>query len=230
MGVRTFQSGEFWTWRAEDDSVRVLFAGRGPSLGREEQARRLLPSGIEPAWLRQIHSRKIHVARPGANGEGDALVTDRRGLALTVVTADCVPVLFAAEKQLAAAHAGWRGLASRLLPATLERLGADGREVKAWIGPTIGPCCYEVGSDVAEEVAAASHENVIRPGSRGRPHLDLQEAAAAQLREHGVENVHRVTVCTRCAADRLWSYRRDGKAAGRNLAAIWREPGEESRS
>lgn len=225
MNAQLMRNDEFWIWRSGEGAARVLFAGKGPPLTREETMQRLLPPGIAPAWLRQIHSRRVVDARPGDNGEGDALVTSETGLALGIITADCVPVLFAASGRTAAAHAGWRGLASRLLPATLERLGVPGRELTAWIGPAIGPCCYEVGSEVASEVAAASRDRVIRPGSRGLPHLDLQAAAAVQLQECGVEDVRRVAVCTRCAADRLWSYRRDGKAAGRNLSLIWREDG-----
>lgn len=230
VDARLTKEGGFWVWRAAEGDARVLFAGKGPTLGRRDAMRHLLPPGVEPAWLRQIHSRRVLAARPGDSGEGDALVTSETGLALCVVTADCVPVLFTAPGRLAAAHAGWRGLASRILPATLKELNGAGRGLTAWIGPTIGPCCYEVGPEVAAEVAAASHDEVVRPGPRGRPHLHLQEAAAAQLRELGVEDIRRVAICTRCAVDRLWSYRRDGRDAGRNLSLVWRAapPGSEA--
>ena len=93
----------------------------------------------------------------------------------------------------------------------------------AWIGPAIGACCYEVGSDVAEAVAAASEPGVVieRPGTR--PHLDLQRAIAAQLESAGVSQL-RATLerCTHCHQQELWSYRRDGRRAGRNLTFAWR--------
>ena len=151
------------------------------------------------------------------------MISCRRGLALTVVTADCVPVLIGAGERLAAVHAGWRGLAGSILAATLDRLEGAG-SVTAWIGPAIGSCCYEVGEEVAERVLAASsnRRDLITEGPRGRPHLDLVGAARAQLAAGGVENVHAVGVCTKCDDERLWSYRREGKAAGRNVSAVWR--------
>ncbi len=193
--------------------------------------RRVLPHGIEPAWSRQVHSATVLDACPGLNGPGDALVTDRRELALAVVTADCVPVLLAGDRWIAAVHAGWRGLAQSILPAAIERLRsrspAGGQmkvsgAIRAWVGPAIGPCCYEVGHDVAEKVRAASADEVVRNGKRDRPHLDLVAAARIQLEASGEVTVRTVGSCTRCNDDRLWSYRREGPGAGRNVAAIWR--------
>ena len=174
------------------------------------------------AWARQVHSATVLDARPGINGAGDALVTNRRALAVAVVTADCVPVLLAGEGRIVAVHAGWRGLAQSILPRALERLEADASSITAWIGPAIGPCCYEVGIEVSEKVVAASSENVASDGPRGRPHLDLVAAARFQLARHGVTDVRTLSVCTRCDDTRLWSYRREGPGAGRNVAAIWR--------
>jgi YfiH family protein len=134
-----------------------------------------------------------------------------------VVTADCVPVLLAGPQGLAAVHAGWRGLVGGVIPATLERMG--GAET-AWIGPAIGPCCYEVGEEVAEQVAAVG--GTVLPGPAGRPHLDLAAAARHQLKAAGVGEVRSVASCTRCEAERLYSYRREGKGVGRNVAYIWR--------
>ncbi len=212
----------FRAWRVSQGRVEVYFGGKGPRLGREATLRRVLPAGIEAAWLRQIHSADVVAARPGDNGQGDALVTRRRQLALAVVTADCVPVLLAGGEWIAAVHAGWRGLAQSILLSALERLRADSDPVTAWIGPAIGPCCYEVGHDVAEQVRAASGDGVVRDGQRGRPHLDLVAAAVAQLERRGVADVHAVEACTRCDESRLFSYRREGPGAGRNVAAIWR--------
>ena len=183
--------------------------------------RKILPDRHEPAWLAQIHSATVIEARAGDNGRGDALVSDRRGLVLTVVTADCVPVLLAGARQIAAVHAGWRGLAQSILPRVLERFTAPPDELTAWIGPAIGPCCYEVGQDVADRVLASSSAAVASEGPRGRPHLDLVAAARGQLERKGVTAVYSVGVCTRCEASRLWSFRREGSGAGRNIAMIW---------
>ncbi len=212
--------GGFHGWRARFGEVEVLFAGRGPRLGRQAALRRVLPTGVEPSWLEQVHSATVVDARTGVNGPGDALVTGRRALALAVVTADCVPVLLADDdRRIAAVHAGWRGLARSILPAALARLGPP---VTAWIGPAIGACCYEVGTEVAGQVAAASSGTVVRPGRDERPHLDLVAAARIQLERCGVEDVRVVDACTRCDEARLFSYRREGPGAGRNVAAIWR--------
>ncbi len=197
----------------------MVFTGKGPRLAREVLARRVVAGPSRVAWLEQVHSATVLEAVPGVNGPADALTTDRRGLALCVVTADCVPVLLAAPGRVAAVHAGWRGLAAGVVPTALARFGTG--PVSAWIGPAIGVCCYEVGEEVAAEVARASSAAVVRPGPRGRPHIDLAAAAALQLRRHGVREIHRLGLCTRCD-DRLRSYRREGAGAGRNLAVIRR--------
>lgn len=204
--------------------------------------RRLLDAlgfgGVEVAWARQVHSARVleaTSAESGGCGEGDALVTDRSGLALSVVTADCVPVLLAGTRPgdpVAAVHAGWRGIAQGVVAATLEWLQGrdlDPGRLMAWIGPAIGPCCYEVGPEVVERVTAAVdvpaaslvHPNP-RPG-RPNPHLDLTAAVASQLRTAGVEQVETLDLCTRCREDLLWSFRRDGPDGGRNVAFVWVE-------
>lgn len=225
MGFELRRQGGFWSWRGSSGTVGVCFAGKsleGPGASRETAFRRLCPPGVEPAWLQQIHSASVVDARPGDNGPGDALTTARADLGLAVVTADCVPVLLSAGTGIAAVHAGWRGLAERVVPLAAGRLGRrQASRTTAWIGPAIGPCCYEVGEDVAERVGKASSAAVIHAGANGRPHLDLVAAARFQLLQVGVEDVHVLEMCTRCD-QRLWSYRRDGARRGRNVAVIWR--------
>ncbi len=221
MTFEVSRAGGFQGWRASRGSIVAYFGGKGPRLEIDAALGHVLPSDVEPAWLSQVHSASVHDARPGANGQGDALVTSRRRLAVAVAPADCVPVLLAGDRRIAAVHAGWRGLAGFILQAAVERLADDG-ELTAWIGPAIGPCCYEVGHDVAREVAGASAPEVVRDGRRGRPHLDLVRAARVQLASRGVTDVHALEACTRCRDAELWSYRRDGPGAGRNVAAIWR--------
>lgn len=215
--------GGYQVWRARQGDVEVRFTGRG-DLGREveraEVLRRIEPEAPPVAWAKQIHSARALPAQPGACGEGDALFSEASGLALSVITADCVPILLAGSRGLAAVHAGWRGIVGGVVPATLATAGGDGWT--AWIGPAIGACCYEVGSDVAEQVAAVSGPEVVVPGPAGKPHLDLVAAVRRQLSAAGVEEIRSVADCTRCDSERLYSYRREGKGAGRNMAFIWR--------
>ncbi len=212
-------------WRGAWGNAQVGFAGRGLKPDREAGLRQLLPPGVEVAWPHQIHSAAVlSVGLPGCAGSGDALVTRTTALALAVVTADCVPVLLAGAGRVAAVHAGWRGIAAEILPATLDHFAA-GELPCAWVGPAIGACCYEVGADVAAEVQAVSPLPVIRVQPNGRLHLDLQAAVTAQLAARGVTEVQRLAVCTRCDP-RWWSFRRDGVAAGRNAAVIWLAPAE----
>jgi hypothetical protein len=212
----------------------VRFVGRrvggGKETGEREAVLREVGSDLPVAWAKQVHSARVLAAREGRCEEGDALVGGE-GLALSVASADCVPVLIAAGSHVAAVHAGWRGIAAGVVPAVVARLvaeaeaagdAADPAAWSAWIGPAIGPCCYEVGPEVADRVATASSGEAIVPRPGARPHLDLPIAVLAQLVRAGVGTVRPTIWCTRCEPDRLHSFRRDGPAAGRNLAFIWR--------
>ena len=227
--------------------MRFAFYGKavpvaaGDDLATERHLETALErEGIAIARMRQIHSaRVLEVDGAGAAGDGDALVTRATGLALRAVTADCVPVLLASPGAIAAVHAGWRGLASGVLSEAVRALGSTGRgaaggvggageaaprPVRAVIGPAIGACCYQVGRDVAEQVARRAGSTVILERGEGeRPHLDLALAARLELAAAGVAEIATVPACTRCSSERLWSYRRDGERAGRNVALIWRD-------
>lgn len=212
-------------WRASAGDVEVRFVGRGADGSREEILGRVEPAPPAVAALRQVHSaHAVPAAGPGFHGEGDALLTGRRGLALSVITADCVPVLLAVGESLVAIHAGWRGAAAGVVFAALAGFSrTELAEARAWVGPAIGPCCYEVDADVAARVAAAAKEaSVVSEGPRGKPHLDVRGAVVAQLGAAGVGSVEVFGPCTRCHPELLWSYRREGKGAGRNIAYVWR--------
>jgi YfiH family protein len=210
-------------WSAGDGAVEVRFVGRGVERSRAETLAAVEAGAPPVAALRQVHSpRVVDVEAPGWHGEGDALVSRARRLALSVITADCVPLLLASGEAVAAVHAGWRGVAGGVVASALAALPGPAAGRRAWIGPAIDACCYEVGEEVADAVAAVSDPAVARPGPRGRPHLDLRQAVAVQLAAAGWTDVTRLGPCTRCAGELLWSYRRDGKAAGRNLAFVWR--------
>ena len=205
-------------WRAQHQGIEVRFLGRGAPSSPVDALATLELEPPQVAWLRQTHSARVRSARPGACGEGDALRTKLENLALCVVTADCVPIICSSSTTVVGIHAGWRGLAGGVIGAALT--GPPGAKI-AWIGPSIGPCCYEVGEEVAEQVVTASDAAVLKPGTSGRPHLDLGLAAELQLRGLGVQTVHRVHECTRCQPRLLWSYRRQGEARGRNLTFGW---------
>jgi YfiH family protein len=236
------EAADTWTWRGSAPGpAEVLFTGRGPLADREQLLARCAPSAPPLAWARQVHSAQVLDAIAGDCGQGDALVTGAAGLALSVVTADCVPVLLAGPQGVAAVHAGWRGIAGGVIAATLERiaerlLAAPVRTLDrfagwhAWVGPAIGPCCYEVGDEVAAQVIAASGPEVATAGAAGRPHLDLQAAAQRQLAAGGVEGIEVVRLCTRCRGEWLYSYRREGRGAGRNVAFVWRPRGSRSKA
>jgi len=185
---------------------------------------RRFPDGLQVhpvAALRQVHSARTLVVESvnGFAGEGDALISATPGQYLSIRTADCVPVLIAApdRRVIAAAHAGWRGTAARILRRTVELLvrewDVDPRQIVAAIGPGIGPCCYEVGA----EVAALFEESVRRPSTGGKVFLDLIEANRRELLETGVRpgQIDVANLCTRCCCAEFFSYRAQPGETGR---------------
>lgn len=194
--------------------------------------------GARPVWLRQVHGREV--LQLDADTEStpetpaDAAWTRERGLACTVQVADCLPVLFALRdgSAVAAAHAGWRGLAGGVLEATVAALcdgtGAAVGEVQAWLGPCIGPREFEVGADVLQAFGAAPEDAdpqrfCSRPRADGAPRwlANLQQLAQDRLVQAGVTAVAGTEVCTVEDASAFFSFRRDGRT-GRMAAAIWR--------
>ena len=159
----------------------------------------------------QVHSAIVNRAEAGVRGEsqGDALWTAVPGLPIAALAADCVPVVLARrgdEPAVAVAHAGWIGILAEVLEAATETLGGD---LDAAIGPSAGPCCYDVGEDVAQPYRERFGEDIVAGGK-----LDLWRAAELALNDAGVESVHRVDICTICNPDRFFSHRRDGKPRG----------------
>ena len=191
--------------------------------------------GLDPsdvALLTQVHGAAVvEVDAPTGPlqtlGEADGMWTRHPGILLAVRVADCVPVLMASERGVAVAHAGWRGVASGVVGATLQALceGVSVRasEVRVAVGPHISGAVYEVGPEVVEGLAASGLEPevFVRPGRRGRPHVDLGSAVGAQLRAAGVHRVEHLGRCTLSSAD-LHSYRRDGVGAGRLAGVVAR--------
>ena len=179
----------------------------------------------EPAWLRQVHgTRVVDLDAGGPDAPADAAIARRRGRVAAILTADCLPVLLATEdgEAVAAAHAGWRGLAAGVLEATVRALGVPPRRLVAWIGPGIGRKHYEVGPEVraAFEREGLAVEQAFRPNARGRYLADLPALARARLEALGIEQVGATADCTFSDANRYFSHRRDGHC-GRQATLIW---------
>lgn len=181
-----------------------------------------------PAWLAQVHGTHVvdaAVARPGE--EADASVTDKPGVVCVVMTADCLPVLFAdaAGKVVGAAHAGWRGLAAGVLENTLAAMRARGADhIHAWLGPAIGPAHFEVGEDVlqafVQQDPQAASAFVARPDVPGKFLADIYLLASQRLMQAGVAGISGGGFCTVTDHQRFYSYRRD-KTTGRMASLIW---------
>ncbi len=175
------------------------------------------PDGATMAWQR--HGATVTRAQPrGIVTPGtvydhcDGLWSDEPGRAMLLLTADCMPIaLVRTEGDVPAVgilHAGWRGLLAGIVAAGVRALGA--RSVAAAIGPSIGPCCYEVGEEVATPFREAFGEDVVVDDK-----LDLWTSAERALRAAGVDRVDRTDLCTSCHADRFFSHRRDHGRTGR---------------
>jgi len=207
--------------------------------------------------LKQIHSDLMRFFSPQDDGasKGDASATNRPGILLGIQTADCVPILLVDPKNraVAAIHAGWRGTLARITQKVVGRLqlefGSKPSQLLAAIGPSIGPCCYEVAADfvskfTAQFADAADYFDEPRSGEEPNPlqwlnmkppghqpppknvHLDLRKANRSQLLAAGLrsQNIYSSDLCTACRSDLLFSHRREGPFSGRLLAAIGIRP------
>jgi polyphenol oxidase len=197
----------------EDDPARVVV-----NRTRLCEAVDADPDGATMAWQR--HGGTVTRAQPrGIITPGtvydhcDGLWSDAPGRAMLLLTADCMPIAIARSDGLRPAveilHAGWRGLLAGIVAAGVRAIGA--RKLVAAIGPSIGPCCYEVGEEVAAPFRQAFGEDVMHEGSK----LDLWTAAERALRAAGVEHVDRFDLCTACDGDRFFSHRREHGRTGR---------------
>ncbi len=219
--------------------VRAAMTTRALDVARPEDRRRLreaLQLPAEPGWLKQVHG--TNVARlspsPRLRGEGwgegraeaDASFTTDPDTVCVAMAADCLPVLFCddAGSVVAAAHAGWRGLAAGVLEATVQALPAPPRSLMAWMGAAIGPASFEVGAEVREAFLArdggAAGCFTPRPAP-GKFLADLYALARRRLAAAGVTRVYGGGLDTLREPSRFYSYRRDGET-GRMAALVWR--------
>ncbi|MYC67462.1 MAG: peptidoglycan editing factor PgeF [Acidobacteriia bacterium] len=206
-GFSTRPTGDFLAW---------------PSDG--EICARFGADSAETAMLKQVHSgRCVRADRAwsGDRPEADAVCTNRPNVLVGVRTADCLPILLVDPRRraVAAVHAGWRGASTRVLPSAIESMeseyGCRPCDVEAAIGPGIGPCCFEVGEEVAGQF---SEEFVDRDGPK--PHVDLAGILGAQLRQSGVERCATAGDCTSCDLARYFSHRAEHGDTGRMLALV----------
>lgn len=188
----------------------------------------------------QVHGDHIEVVTEREAGRGakayddsisetDALITNTPNLPLMLCYADCTPILFLdpVQRAIGIAHGGWKGTVARIAQKTAERMqqefGTKPENLLAAIGPSIGPCCFEVGEEVADKFREAfpGHEAELIDESGQKPHVSLWQANRLQLLEAGLlpEHIELANYCTSCHHDQLFSYRADGGKTGR-LAAI----------
>lgn len=215
--------------------------GDRPENVEENRRRGLAVAGLSPnraAVAGLVHGRRV-VAVTGSEPAGaggmrlipdcDGLVTDLVGFALVVTAADCVPLFFydPVARAVGVAHAGWRGTVAGVGAATVEAMvahfGCRPASIRAAIGPSIGPCCFEVGKQVIEplrEYYGAAADELMKPAGPGKAMVDLWKANLLDLKRAGVQEVFAAKECTACGVARLFSHRAEGGQAGRGAAII----------
>lgn len=225
-------AGLNWSYSVGDEPAHV----------RENRRRSLAIAGVSPdraVMAGLVHGNRV-VAVTGGEVPGadevrlvehcDALITDRPGVALIVTAADCVPVFLydPVRRAVGAVHAGWRGtvagIAGRAVTAMAEQYGCRPADIRAGVGPSIGPCCYEVDDAVVQPLRAyygETAERLLAPGAApGKYMLNLWEANRQDLVKAGVGSVMVAGACTACGVDRLFSHRAEKGTAGRGAAVI----------
>ena len=216
-----FSSGP---WRSFNLGVR---SGDDPAAVR--QNRELLRSSVpaEPNWLQQVHGARVvehNGTEPAAESpEADGQIARAPGRVCVVLSADCLPVLFCnrAGTRVAAAHAGWRGLAAGVLENTVKAFGESPAELLAWLGPAIGPSVYEVGEDVRDVFVGGDEEAGMAFRKHGDAWLfDLYTLARLRLQRVGLTAITGGGFCTFSEPERFYSFRRDG-TTGRMGTLVW---------
>jgi YfiH family protein len=217
--------------------------GDDPAAVSENRRRVERAAGGPVATARQVHGAAVVRVRAGddraalAAREADALCTDAPGVVLGVFVADCIPAVLVDPRTgaVAAVHAGWRGTVAGVLPAAVRALaaefGARPGDLRAALGPAIGPCCFEVGPEVVAAFEAlcpdARARGIVLPsplGAAGKANVDLKAANRLLLERAGVapEAIDAGPECTHCDRARFYSFRRDGNATGQLMGVVGR--------
>ncbi len=179
----------------------------------------------EPVWLDQVHGNRVVKADQVTRSEkADASYTDQPGTVCAVLTADCLPVLLASTdgKKVAVIHGGWRGLLSGVISQSIKAL--DTNKLIAWLGPAIGPDCFEVGREVRTKFVQKStaYGDAFKQHGQDKFMADIYKLAAIELAIMGITDVYGGEYCTMTDKERFYSYRRDGET-GRMATLIWRD-------
>ncbi|HSW12410.1 MAG TPA: peptidoglycan editing factor PgeF [Solimonas sp.] len=190
--------------------------------------RRLLAETLqlpaEPGWLQQVHGAGVVRLPVSGLPEADASIATGPGQVCVAQTADCLPVLFCDDQAsvVAAAHAGWRGLAGGVLEATIAALPVPPARLLAWLGPAIGPSAFEVGPEVRQAFVDLDPGAVgcFQPAAPGKFLADLYALARRRLARAGVDRVYGGGLCTHGDAQRFYSFRRDARC-GRMASLVW---------
>jgi YfiH family protein len=201
------------------DSAAAVLANR-------QRLQQQLQLPAEPLWLDQVHGEGVvdAAASSGKRPSADASYSRQTGAVCAVMTADCLPVLICERNGscVAAAHAGWRGLASGVLEATVTALDVDPQRLLVWLGPAIGPTAFEVGAEV-REAFVKTHNNAAAAfvsQSNGRWLADLYHLARIRLQAAGIKAVYGGDFCTFTDREHFYSFRRD-RVTGRMASLIW---------
>jgi hypothetical protein len=216
--------------------------GDGIEPVRENQRRMFATFGVEASdtitsWL--VHGNTVRVVTPADmkffdknDFQADAMITNHSGLLLTLRYADCAPVLFydCVKHVVGIAHSGWQGIVRRVLPATIKTMVREYQcnplDIRACVGPSIGPDKFEVGEDVARWVQAATKDPIIEPSTENKngqickPHVNLWKACESQLIESGVIYIESANICTATNTSEWFSHREEKGITGRFGAAI----------
>jgi polyphenol oxidase len=181
----------------------------------------------EPDWLQQVHGVAVaDLDAPTSARTADAAITREVARVCAILTADCLPVMLAAQsgEAIGAVHAGWRGLAAGVIESAVKSLGLAPEQLQAWLGPSIGPRYFEVGPEVREAFvsADAAAASAFEPNAGGRFQADLCLLARQRLERLGIRRIYGGGACTYADPTRFFSHRRDGQT-GRQATLIWRE-------
>jgi hypothetical protein len=199
--------------------AHALFTTRSWGDVRESEQQIGERIGVRLVRPQQVHGNAVLTVASltPETAEADAVVTSLRGIATTIITADCLPIVIASPSAVATVHAGWRGLDSGVIARAVASLREQGGGVlNAAIGPGAGVCCYEVGDDLHRRFNA--HGQDFRRGGN----LDVKAIARVQLMDAGVARIHDTEICTICGDPELtFSYRREGPDTGRQAAIAW---------
>jgi YfiH family protein len=192
----------------------------------------MLSLPAEPIWLDQIHSNKIVKAEKTAlPQQADASYSSESGVVCAVMTADCLPLLICSKdgKKIAAVHAGWRGLLAGVITNSISVLASQApmsqlTELLIWLGPAIGPNCFEIGTEVREAFIDKSqhYEKAFKLQNNQKYLADIYQLAKIELSTLGISDIYGGTYCTMTEEDRFFSYRRDNQT-GRMATLIWKD-------